>query len=169
MNDSPSRVVSCVHDEPIFDQPSDDCAPVDMHVTAKKRDLWKNKKLHGCLYEKPAGDVRTLIRQLKKPEIKKIKRIDIRCSKCISVYVAIAKELTYKLHNYRITYNVAISLLDMVRLRICTCQSVCCSVPLRGCLCAIISSPHSQLLIYIYIYIYIYTSYSYLFTHYTCT
>ena len=83
-SDSPpnhSRVVPCVHDEPIFDCLSDDYTrPVAMHSTAKKRDFWKNKKLHDCVYEKPAGDVRTLIRQLKKPEIKKIKRSDIRCS-----------------------------------------------------------------------------------------
>ena len=96
MNDSPPchpGVVPSVHAEPIFDCPTDDCAPVDMHMTAKKRDFWKNKKLHDCLYEKPAGDVRTLIRQLKKPEIKKIKRNDIRCSIyiCICTSVTIAK------------------------------------------------------------------------------
>lgn len=89
MNDSPPcrpRVVPFVHADSILDCQTDDCAPVDMQMTAKKRDLWKNKKLHDCLYEKPAGDVRTLIRQLKKPEIKKIKRNDIRCSICMYVH-----------------------------------------------------------------------------------
>ena len=77
---STTASVPCVHAEPIFDCPSDDCPPAAMHLASINRDLWKNKKLHGCLYEKPAGDVRTLIRQLKKPEIKKIKRHDIRYS-----------------------------------------------------------------------------------------
>ena len=64
-----------------------------MQLSTKKKELWKNKKLHSCLYERPAGDVRSLIRQLKKPEIKKIKRNDIRCSNY--VYIVSLNTMTF--------------------------------------------------------------------------
>ena len=69
MNDLPpvdrSRVISCVCAEPIFDCPSDSVAiPLATH----------------CSYEMPATDVRTLTLQLKKSEVKKIKRSEIRYS-----------------------------------------------------------------------------------------
>lgn len=72
-----TRVVSRVYAEPIFDRPNDYCDPIDTHFITKKRDLLRSKK-SDCSYEKPAGDVRTLTVQLKKTEIKKTRRNDIR-------------------------------------------------------------------------------------------
>ena len=70
MNDLPpsdrSRVISCVCAEPIFDCPSDSL-------------VMSSTTTNACSYEKPATDVRTLTLQLKKAEVKKIKRNDIRC------------------------------------------------------------------------------------------
>lgn len=68
MNDLPptdrSRVMSCVCAEPIFDSPID--PPVMSSTT------------NACSYENPATDVKTLTLQLKKAEVKKIKRNDLR-------------------------------------------------------------------------------------------
>ena len=78
-----SHVFSCAYAEPVFDQPSDYCTPVNIHMMpAKTTHLWRSKKLaHGdSLYEKPASNVRSLIVQLKQAKIKKIKRSDIRCN-----------------------------------------------------------------------------------------
>lgn len=88
-----TRVFSHVFAESIFDRPTEICAPVTMNSTAKRLNLWKNKKLsqHDSLFEKPGGDIRTLMLQLKKGDIKKIKRNEIRCSsKKITQYIHMA-------------------------------------------------------------------------------
>ena len=79
MNDLPSqrhsRILSTVYADPIFDHPEDQHSPVTVPSADYK-------------YEKPAADIRTLINQLKKAEIKKIKRNDIRYIKNFCFYKA---------------------------------------------------------------------------------
>lgn len=84
-----SRAVSYAYAESLFDHPSTDCIPTSTHSSGKKAHFWRSKTLtrKDSLYEKPAGDVRVLILQLKQAEIKKISRNDIRCSIILHLYL----------------------------------------------------------------------------------